>query len=124
MDPNRWRLDGQLALVTGGSAGIGLAIVRELLGFGADVLAVAHKTKRVVVQNLAWAAAYNLAAIPAAVLGLVDPLFAAIGMAASSLIVVANAARAAHPVLWRRSSADEAAPLRSAPNANAATGAV
>src|SRR3546814_6270302 len=39
---NRWRLDGQLALVTGGSAGIGLAIVRELLGFGADVLAVAR----------------------------------------------------------------------------------
>jgi Tropinone reductase 1 len=42
MDPNRWRLDGQLALVTGGSAGIGLAIVRELLGFGARVLAVAR----------------------------------------------------------------------------------
>jgi Tropinone reductase 1 len=42
MDPNRWRLDGQLALVTGGSAGIGLAIVRELLGFGARVLMVAR----------------------------------------------------------------------------------
>jgi len=42
MDPNRWRLDGQLALVTGGSAGIGLAIVRELLGFGASVLMVAR----------------------------------------------------------------------------------
>ena len=33
-DP-RWRLDGQTALVTGSSAGIGLAIARELLGFGA-----------------------------------------------------------------------------------------
>jgi Tropinone reductase 1 len=42
MTANRWRLDGQLALVTGGSAGIGLAIVRELLGFGAAVLAVAR----------------------------------------------------------------------------------
>jgi len=42
MDPNRWRLDGQLALVTGGSAGIGLAIARELLGFGAEVLIVAR----------------------------------------------------------------------------------
>jgi Tropinone reductase 1 len=42
MDPNRWRLDGQLALVTGGSAGIGRAIARELLGFGAEVLVVAR----------------------------------------------------------------------------------
>jgi Tropinone reductase 1 len=42
MDRNRWRLDGQLALVTGGSAGIGLAIARELLGFGAQVLVVAR----------------------------------------------------------------------------------
>jgi tropinone reductase I len=42
MDPQRWRLDGQLALVTGGSAGIGRAIVRELLGLGAHVLAVAR----------------------------------------------------------------------------------
>ncbi|MCC7249656.1 MAG: SDR family oxidoreductase [Lysobacter sp.] len=42
MDPQRWRLDGQLALVTGGSAGIGRAIARELLGFGARVLIVAR----------------------------------------------------------------------------------
>src|SRR5690606_40639221 len=42
MDRNRWRLDGQLALVTGGSAGIGLAIARELLGFGARVLITAR----------------------------------------------------------------------------------
>lgn len=42
MDPHRWRLDGQLALVTGGSAGIGRAIARELLGFGATVLVVAR----------------------------------------------------------------------------------
>ncbi|MDR1075116.1 MAG: SDR family oxidoreductase [Xanthomonadaceae bacterium] len=38
----RWRLDGQTALVTGASAGIGLAITRELLGFGANVLMVAR----------------------------------------------------------------------------------
>ena len=39
---NRWTLDGQRALVTGASAGIGLAICRELLGFGAQVLMVAR----------------------------------------------------------------------------------
>ena len=42
MTPNRWRLDGQLARITGASAGIGLAITRELLGFGADVMLVAR----------------------------------------------------------------------------------
>ena len=41
-DRSRWRLDGQLALVTGGSAGIGRAIASELLGFGARVLIAAR----------------------------------------------------------------------------------
>ncbi|WP_133001143.1 SDR family oxidoreductase [Luteimonas arsenica] len=42
MDRSRWRLEGQLALVTGGSAGIGRAIAAELLGFGARVLIAAR----------------------------------------------------------------------------------
>lgn len=42
MSSQRWRLDGQLALVTGGSAGIGRAVARELLGFGARVLIAAR----------------------------------------------------------------------------------
>lgn len=54
---------------------------------------VADATLRVVRQNLAWAFAYNLAAIPLAAGGYVSPLVAGIGMAASSTLVVANALR-------------------------------
>ena len=42
MHADRWRLDGQIALVTGASLGIGRAICAELLGLGADVLMVSR----------------------------------------------------------------------------------
>ena len=42
MQGERWRLDGQIALVTGASLGIGRAVCAELLGLGADVLMVAR----------------------------------------------------------------------------------
>ncbi len=59
----------------------------------ADAIAQARRAQAVVRQNLAWAVLYNAIAIPAAALGHVTPLFAAIGMSGSSIAVVANAAR-------------------------------
>jgi Cu2+-exporting ATPase len=50
---------------------------------------------RVVWQNLAWALAYNAACVPLAVAGLLPAWLAGLGMAGSSLLVVANAARLA-----------------------------
>jgi Cu2+-exporting ATPase len=47
----------------------------------------------VVRQNLGWALAYNLTAIPIAALGFLPPWAAAIGMASSSILVMSNAAR-------------------------------
>jgi Cu2+-exporting ATPase len=54
---------------------------------------IARRARAILRQNLAWALGYNLVAIPLAVAGLVTPLLAGIGMSASSLLVVANAAR-------------------------------
>jgi Cu2+-exporting ATPase len=54
---------------------------------------VSRHTLRVIRQNLAWAFAYNLCAIPLAMSGLVTPWLAGIGMSASSLFVVLNALR-------------------------------
>jgi Cu2+-exporting ATPase len=53
----------------------------------------ARKTMRIVRQNLAWAIVYNACALPLAALGYVPPWAAAIGMSASSLIVVLNSLR-------------------------------
>ncbi len=60
----------------------------------ADALICARRTLKIIRQNLCWAALYNVLAIPAAVLGLVTPLLAAVGMSLSSLVVVLNAMRA------------------------------
>jgi Cu2+-exporting ATPase len=54
---------------------------------------LAKQTIRVVKQTLSWAIVYNAAALPLAALGYVPPWAAAIGMSASSLIVVLNALR-------------------------------
>ena len=52
-----------------------------------------RRTKCVITQNIIWAIAYNVIAIPCAAMGWVPPWAAAIGMSVSSLIVVFNAMR-------------------------------
>ena len=58
-----------------------------------DALAVAGRAMRVIRQNFAWAVAYNAIALPLAAIGWIGPWEAAIGMTASSFIVVINAMR-------------------------------
>jgi Cu2+-exporting ATPase len=58
-----------------------------------DALRTARRAKRIMRENFAWAALYNVIAIPVAAAGYVSPWVAAIGMSVSSLIVVANAVR-------------------------------
>ena len=53
----------------------------------------ARKARTVMLQNFGFAAAYNLVAVPIAVLGHATPLVAAIAMSGSSLIVCLNALR-------------------------------
>jgi Cu2+-exporting ATPase len=55
----------------------------------------ARRTRAVVRQNLAWSCAYNALCVPLAVAGWMPPWLAGLGMAASSLLVVLNAARLA-----------------------------
>jgi Cu2+-exporting ATPase len=59
------------------------------------LLSHARQTRRIVRQNLAWAAAYNAVCVPLALAGWMPPWLAGLGMAASSLFVVANSARLA-----------------------------
>lgn len=68
-------------------------------------IALARNTQRIIRQNLAWATAYNVVALPVAAMGWVTPWMAALGMALSSLIVTLNALR-----LSRSTSPVEAGP--------------
>jgi Cu2+-exporting ATPase len=61
-----------------------------------EARATSKRAMRIIKQNLAWAAVYNLACIPLAMAGYLPPWAAGLGMAVSSLFVVLNAQRAAN----------------------------
>jgi Cu2+-exporting ATPase len=70
-----------------------VAITDDDLGSLETVFDLSKATGRRVKQNIGWAFCYNAIAIPLALSGLLNPLFAAVAMAASSLLVVTNSSR-------------------------------
>jgi Cu2+-exporting ATPase len=70
-----------------------MVMLSERLGALAQGVAAARKTRKIIRQNLSWALLYNATAVPLAAAGLVAPWMAALGMSASSLVVVFNALR-------------------------------
>jgi P-type Cu2+ transporter len=74
-----------------------IILLTDRLEVLADTVHAARRTLRVIRQNLGWAVAYNAVALPLAMAGFVTPLVAAIGMSASSLLVVLNALQLVSP---------------------------
>lgn len=88
--------DVSVALVRGtplAQNAAGMVLTGESLAPLPAGIGVSRQTLRVIRQNLGLSLAYNLSALPLAAAGLVPPWLAAIGMSASSLIVVLNALR-------------------------------
>jgi len=85
-----------LAMGTGTDVAIeasDLTLVRGDLTAAPDAIRLARATLRTIKGNLFWAFAYNVAAIPLAALGLLNPLIAGAAMAFGSVFVVSNSLR-------------------------------
>ncbi|MFQ1000678.1 heavy metal translocating P-type ATPase [Modestobacter sp. SSW1-42] len=70
-----------------------LTLVRADLDAAVDAVRLARRTLAVIKGNLFWAFAYNVALVPLAALGFLNPLLAGLAMAASSVLVVTNSLR-------------------------------
>ncbi|MGH8890031.1 MAG: heavy metal translocating P-type ATPase, partial [Acidothermaceae bacterium] len=90
------RADLGIAMGTGTDVAIeasDLTLVRADLGAAVDAIRLSRRTLLTIKANLAWAFGYNIAAIPLAAAGLLNPLIAGSAMALSSVFVVSNSLR-------------------------------
>lgn len=88
----------QVSIAMGGGtqlaqASADMVLLSEHLPHLVDAVKMSKRSVSIVHQNLAWALIYNILALPLASMGYVAPWMAAIGMSASSLVVVLNALR-------------------------------
>jgi Cu2+-exporting ATPase len=106
------RADVSFAMASGADAAqlhADVVVTGDRLAAIGEALAVAKRAMRLVRQGFAWALAYNLAVLPLAALGFVGPWQAALGMGASSLVVMLNASRRLGPP-WKASTSSSLSP--------------